>query len=265
MDKEKILLTAKNAAYEAANFLLENNGSFKHIRSEIGRDIKIEADIQSEKKIIEFLSGKTSFSILSEEKGLVPGEDQEYIWIVDPIDGSLNYLRGIPICCISIGLWKDDHPVLGVIYDFNRNEMFSGIVGEGAWLNDQPIAVSQIVEKEKAVLCTGFPFKTNYDELAKSVEEISTKIGNMVRESRRMFLHKGAWFRYKGYAFSQIRKMVSKDRIGERKEDVDKWGYDRKFAYHTIRLLNEIEQILIEGDLDLQRNKEQLKSMSCSF
>jgi len=89
----------------------------------------------------------------------------------------------------------------------------------------------------------------------------STNIGNMVRENRKMFLHKGSWFKFKGYAYSQMHKMKSQTREGKRKETVERYGYDIKFAYHCVRLLNEVEQILVEHDLDLQRNREQLKSI----
>lgn len=88
-----------------------------------------------------------------------------------------------------------------------------------------------------------------------------TRIGQMVRENRRMFLHKGAWHKFKGYAYSQMHKMKLKKREGKRKEIVDKYGYDVKFAYHIVRLLNEIEQILTRGDLDLQKDNEQLKAI----
>ncbi len=89
----------------------------------------------------------------------------------------------------------------------------------------------------------------------------TTQIGEHVRENRKMFLHKGSWPRFKGYAFSQMHKMNTKNPEGERKELVEKYGYDVKFAYHVVRLLNEVEQILIERDLDLERNREQLKSI----
>lgn len=89
----------------------------------------------------------------------------------------------------------------------------------------------------------------------------STAIGEMVREKRKMFLHKGAWFKYRGYSFSQLHKIKTKKPIGKRKEIVDEFGYDLKFACHTVRLLLEIEQILVEGDLDLERNREILKSI----
>ena len=88
-----------------------------------------------------------------------------------------------------------------------------------------------------------------------------TKLGNMVRENRKIFLHKGAWHKFKGYAYSQLHKMTTKDPIGQRKKIIESYGYDVKFAYHVVRLLNEVEQILIEGDIDLQRNREQLKSI----
>lgn len=89
----------------------------------------------------------------------------------------------------------------------------------------------------------------------------STKIAQMVRDNRKIFLHKGAWFKFKGYSYSQMHKMDIKNPEGKRKEIVDRYGYDLKFAYHVVRLLNEVEMILVEGDLDLLRNREQLKSI----
>jgi predicted nucleotidyltransferase len=91
----------------------------------------------------------------------------------------------------------------------------------------------------------------------------STQVGEHVREHRRDFLHKGAWHKFKGYAYSTVHKMNIKkpDPESNRYEMVQKYGYDLKFAYHVVRLLNEVEQIMIEKDLDLQRNREQLKSI----
>lgn len=89
----------------------------------------------------------------------------------------------------------------------------------------------------------------------------STRIGEMVRENRRGFLHKGAFHKFKGYGYSQMHKMRIKNPKGKRKETVEKFGYDVKFAYHIVRLMLEIEMILTEHDLDLERNREQLKSI----
>jgi uncharacterized protein len=90
-----------------------------------------------------------------------------------------------------------------------------------------------------------------------------TRIGTMVREQRELFLHKGCWPKFKGYAYSQLHKMAVKTpREGsKRHEDVRKHGFDAKFAYHVVRLVNEVEQILMEGTLDLQRSREQLKAI----
>ncbi len=89
----------------------------------------------------------------------------------------------------------------------------------------------------------------------------SSQIAEMVRVKRHLFLHKGAWHKFKGYAYSQLHKMGNKEPVGKRKATVEKYGYDVKFAYHLVRLLGEIEQILDEHDIDLRRNREHLKAI----
>jgi predicted nucleotidyltransferase len=89
----------------------------------------------------------------------------------------------------------------------------------------------------------------------------STRVGNLVRENRRLFLHKGAWPKFKGYAYSQLHKLTNKAPQGKRAKLVEKHGYDVKFAYHVVRLLTEVEMILMEEKIDLQRNNEQLKAI----
>lgn len=91
----------------------------------------------------------------------------------------------------------------------------------------------------------------------------STQVGEMVRASRRLFLHKGAWHKFKGYAYSQLHKCRnSVPQVGtKRHEDWLKHGYSTKFAYHVVRLIDEVEQILTEHDINLTRNREQLKAI----
>lgn len=91
----------------------------------------------------------------------------------------------------------------------------------------------------------------------------STKISNMVRDQRRSFLHKGAWHKFKGYAYGQMQKMKTKepDKGSKRYAMIEKYGFDVKFAYHVVRLLDEVEQILMTGDINLQQNREQLKAI----
>ncbi len=88
-----------------------------------------------------------------------------------------------------------------------------------------------------------------------------TSVGSMVRDKRRLFLSKKAWPRFKGYAHQQLHKMGTKNpEVGSKRyEDIQKHGFDTKYAYHLARLIDEVEQILTEGDLDLQRSKEYLK------
>jgi predicted nucleotidyltransferase len=89
----------------------------------------------------------------------------------------------------------------------------------------------------------------------------STRVGNLVRENRKLFLHKGAWPKFKGYAYSQLHKLAIKQPQGKRAELIERHGFDTKFGYHVVRLIGEVEMILLEGDIDLQRNNEQLKAI----
>ena len=162
-----LLELAKKATFQAGSTLIERQKSARQVQQSHNRDVKIKGDFLSETVIIDFLQQHSSFPILTEESGIIGEIDREqYLWIVDPLDGSLNYSQGIPFCCISIGLWKANSPVLGVIYDFYRNELFSGIIGEGAWLNETSIKISETTKKKEAILCTGFPIKTDFSEKA---------------------------------------------------------------------------------------------------
>ncbi len=88
-----------------------------------------------------------------------------------------------------------------------------------------------------------------------------TNSAQLVRENRKIFLSKRMWPRYKQYAFSQLKKIDSLERTGKRVSIIEKYGWDVKFGYHLLRLLDEIEQILMYEDIDLRRNNEQLKAI----
>lgn len=160
----ELLTIAKGAALAAGTYLLNSGQSFKNISSNVGRDIKIEADTTSESIILNYLKERSCFSILSEESGLIERNSNSLTWIVDPLDGSLNYSRGIPVCCVSVALWEKNKPVIGVVYDFYRDELYAGIPGIGAWLNENKIEASTVGKMENAVLCTGFPVNTDFSE-----------------------------------------------------------------------------------------------------
>ena len=153
---------AKKVACEVGEFL--NSQTDKYIESEIGKDIKLELDKKSEKKIITILISEFDYSILSEEIGLTKKlQENEPYWIIDPIDGTLNFSRDNPTCCISIALWIDKNPIFGVIYDFNRDELFSGYVGVGSWLNGELLKQRSPKSKSQSILATGFPTYMNDD------------------------------------------------------------------------------------------------------
>lgn len=163
-DLNALLACAEEAARQSGEFLAKARDSGTVATSEPERDVKLVADQESEARILHILRQHSDLSILSEEGG--PAEErkaqQELRWIIDPLDGSVNYWKGIPFCCVSVGLWYDKTPVLGAVYDFNSEEMFTGIVGRGAWLNGRAIHVSDTSQLDRGILCTGFPVATDF-------------------------------------------------------------------------------------------------------
>ncbi len=160
---ENELNDAINLAKEAGDYLLKNKSY--SIFSDNGKDIKISSDRISEKIIMDGLS-HFGYSILSEEYGLQDlGTD--LIWIVDPLDGTMNYAKNMrELTCISIALWDKDRPILGVVYKYETDDLFYGIVGEGAYLNGEKITCSSTTDISKAILGTGFPVRRDYTDEA---------------------------------------------------------------------------------------------------
>lgn len=167
-DRSAWLTLAVSAVRGAGVLLQEARGESMIVTSADGRDIKLALDRESEELIVALLSKGADFPILSEEMGKTwePEAFPDYHWIVDPLDGTLNYWKNVPLNCVSIGLWRGNLPILGVIYDFNREELFSGIVGKGAWINGLPMQVGEVLVPGKAVLCTGFPVSTDFSDTA---------------------------------------------------------------------------------------------------
>ncbi|HHT9112422.1 MAG: inositol monophosphatase [Planctomycetes bacterium] len=156
------LALAVRAARKAGKYLRDLKKDQIKVSEEISKDIKLVADRESEAIIVNELLGNSDFNVLAEESGVTGDSRSVHSWIVDPLDGSVNFLENIPLCCISIGLWHDSGPLFGVIYDFNRNDMYTGIVNECAWLNGQPISVKQKRGAESSILCTGFPVAMDF-------------------------------------------------------------------------------------------------------
>lgn len=135
------------------------NGSFKISNKEGINNLVTEVDHASEKAIIGIIKDNyPGHFILSEETGEIV-MDSEYKWIVDPIDGTVNYANGIPICCVSIAVEHKGKIVLGGVFNPFLNELFIAEKGRGATLNDKPIHVSRKQDMASSCLVTGFPYR----------------------------------------------------------------------------------------------------------
>jgi len=154
---------AKSAALLAGEYIKDQQNQDLKILLNEGRDIKLQVDIDAEKIIKDHLAAKSSFPILAEESG-ASNELNEYYWVVDPLDGTSNFLRNIPISCVSIALMKDIEPILGVIFDFNNDDLYFGHHKSKAYLNDSKLSVSSTALKGDATLVTGIPAKKNYSD-----------------------------------------------------------------------------------------------------
>ena len=165
------LAIAIKAARRAQRVFQKNAPLFRHVVSKSDREIKVNLDYSLETEILEELRESSDLPILSEESDHV--REDGLWWIVDPLDGSLNWLRNIPFFSISIGLYRGIEPILGIVLDLVRDELYYGGKGLGAWLNDSPISVSKINRKPEAVLCTGFPsayeFRPNREQRVESI------------------------------------------------------------------------------------------------
>lgn len=157
MQKPAVTLMVK-AARAAGNVLLRHMNKLDalNIVEKDRMDYASEVDSLAEKEIIkEFRRATPDYAILGEESG--PIGNSRFTWVIDPLDGTSNYLHGIPHFCVSIALVENGEPVHGVIFDPLRNELFTTSRGSGATLNDRKIRVAERKDLNGAMLITGFP------------------------------------------------------------------------------------------------------------
>ncbi len=155
MLKTTLLTAIQAGAKEVQRFF---NQSYKISNKEGINNLVTEADHAAEKAIIDVVkSALPDHQILSEEVGIIDNTSS-YKWIIDPIDGTVNFAHGIPLNCVSIGIEKDGEMVMAAVFNPHMNELFFAEKGKGATLNDKPIHVSEQSETLKACLVTGFPY-----------------------------------------------------------------------------------------------------------
>ena len=155
---------AKKAAKESGKLLLENRKKLNRRLKSNKKDTKLIADLKAENLIKEIIK-KSKYPILAEESGKSVEDLGDTFWVIDPLDGTANYNRGIPMCCVSIGLVKNMQALLGVIYDFNNNDMYVGNSHTKiSTLNNEEISVSDYKKKSDGVLVTGLPVNSDYSD-----------------------------------------------------------------------------------------------------
>jgi myo-inositol-1(or 4)-monophosphatase len=151
---------ASEAALAAGVILQDCWGNLENI-DEKGRigDLVTEADKKSEAEILQIFNRHLpDHQILAEESGKVGSTNSEYLWAIDPLDGTTNYAHGYPVAAVSIGLIVAGIPQIGVVYNPFRNELFRAATGLGATCNRRPIRVSQAGELAQSLLVTGFAY-----------------------------------------------------------------------------------------------------------
>lgn len=164
------MAAAVDAARAAGQVLTARFGQARVVHAKGAIDVVTDADLTAERCIVEVLSAATPHhGFLTEESGRVLG-DSGAQWIVDPLDGTVNYLRALPQFCVSIALERNGRLELGVIFDPLRNELYAARQGCGATLNGRSIQVSSETSLSRAVVSTGFPYDAWENPRDNSVE-----------------------------------------------------------------------------------------------
>lgn len=172
---------AVEAAKEAGNFLKFSIGRVRTVETKKGeeRNLVSEIDKMSEEKIISIIKRHyPHHAILAEESGS-SAAPSDYKWIIDPLDGTTNFVHGVPIFCVTIAIEQKGELVAGVVFDPNLNELFTAERGSGAYLNGRRIHVSQTSTLIQSLLVTGFPY-----DIAKNPDHAIDRFVNFLMTSR---------------------------------------------------------------------------------
>ncbi len=179
-----MLETAKKAALEAGKIIKENYGKVGVLRQKDGNwhEVVTKADLEAEEKVKGIIKEKfPGHNIISEETAN-PKTDSEYTWFIDPIDGTTNYVTQLNFSCVGIGLVKDGEVVLGVVFNPIVNEMFWAEKGKGAFLNGNPIRVSDNDDLKNTVV--NYCHQNNAEETM-MIEKVFFELKMGARDLRR--------------------------------------------------------------------------------
>ena len=200
-----LLKVMSDAARKAARGLNRDFGELSElvVAKKAPADFVSAADLKSEQVLFEALSkARPGYGFLAEERGLIEGTDKTHTWIVDPLDGTTNFLHAIPHFAINIALQRDGAVVAAVTYNPATNEMFWAEKGKGAFVNDRRLRVAQRTRLQEAVIATGIPFLGHgqHARFLKELHQVSQKVAGVRRfGSAALDLAWVAAGRYDGY------------------------------------------------------------------
>ncbi len=184
-EKSEFLGAAFRAAILAGEFIVKNLGKISKvdIDTKQASDFVTRIDRESEQIILSTIKDKFPDHYFLTEESIKEADTGEYRWIIDPLDGTTNYIHEYPVFSISIALEFKGEIVLGVIYDPVRNEIFTSEKGKGAYLNGKLLKLSEVKELSGSLVTTGFPFRKK--ELIDSYLKLFKNIFHMVSDIRR--------------------------------------------------------------------------------
>ncbi len=166
MDIEPILRTGIKAAYRSGRVLTHHFGRLTHVDKKGAIDLVTAADLESEKSIIGTIHETfPDHTIIAEESGIAQ-RDRHACWIIDPLDGTTNYVHGLGLFAVSIAFAMDERIVVGIVFNPATGELFTAVEGGGAKLSDHPIQASASTKVSESLLVTGFPYEMEHNRKA---------------------------------------------------------------------------------------------------
>jgi myo-inositol-1(or 4)-monophosphatase len=238
---------AENAARAAGKLLRENFQQRQRVKAVAAHDIKLEIDVRAQELIGKLLLDEFPAHALYGEEGIVGDQSSDHQWIVDPLDGTVNYFYGIPHFCISIALRLHQEIVVGVIHDPIRSEMWTGQRGDVSKLNGAPIHVSDRAELAEAVISiglakTGETINTNFPLLQQMIHRVRKCRADLVPEFVLVLKIIGSHFE----CFSEFAARFA--RLDHAQEEIRKYVlvlFERGFKRNTV--LNVFRHLLEYG------------------
>lgn len=171
MQLEQLCQAVARCAYETGRFLINERTIFddRSVERKGHNDLVSHVDKAAEARLVEELSALLPEAGFIVEEKTIEKRGDRYDWIVDPLDGTTNFIHGVPLYCVSIGLYEYGKPVIGVVYEPNLDECFTAWKNGGAWLNGKRISVSTTARLSDSLLATGFPYH-NFEKLGPYME-----------------------------------------------------------------------------------------------